>query len=77
MGVGSRGEIVDRGLKVLFFGIFLLLFPRCPPSPWKKLNVAIFRSFCYFSVFPPLSHPLKIFLPTPLASEVTRDEEKA
>jgi len=40
-------NIVDRGLKVLFFGVFLLFFGLFSPlpSPWKRLNSAIFRSF--------------------------------
>jgi len=74
MGVGSGGQgpyvppyifihdtdIVDIGLKVQFFGLFSVA-----PS-WKRLNSAIFRSFCYFrSFFRWL--PLEIFLPTPLA----------
>jgi len=43
-------NIVERGLKVLFFGVFLLFF--------------VF--FCYFLVFFPLPSPLEIFPPTPL-----------
>jgi len=38
-------NIVDRGLKVLFFG----LFSRW--SPWKRQNSAIFGIFCYFRSF--------------------------
>jgi len=60
MGVGSRGRggpcspwifianIVDRGLKVLFFGLFLLFF----------------GIFCKFSVFFSIGFPLEHFLPT-------------
>jgi len=68
MGVGSgeqggRGifihdtNIVDRRLKVLFFGVFLLffgLFFRCSP-PWKRLDSAIFNLFLlFFGLFFPL-----------------------
>jgi len=63
-------NIVDRGLKVLFFGDFLLFFDhffRWPP--WKRLNSAIFRSFCNFSVFFSVGLPWKLFVdalvPTP------------
>jgi len=69
-GLGGRGlpwifiygtNTVDRVLKVLFFGVFLLFFRsffRCslspPPPPGKGLlNIAIFGLFCY-SVAPPL-----------------------
>jgi len=66
MGVGSGGvppprtfihdtNIVDRGLKVLFFGIFLLFFRSffsLALPLWKRLNSAIFR---YFFRYPPLS----------------------
>jgi len=46
-------DIVDRGLIVLFFGFFLLFFGiffLLLPSPWKKLNSAIFD---FFSVATP------------------------
>jgi len=60
MGVCSGGQwifihgtdIVDRGLKVLFFGLFSV----APPS-WKRLNSANFRIFAIFQSFfvaPPL-----------------------
>jgi len=56
-------NIVNKGLIVIFFGLFLLffgLFLHCPPSPWKRNNSAILRSFfrCLFL--------MEIFLPTPL-----------
>jgi len=38
---------------MLFFGMFSV----APSPPWKRLNSAIFRSFCYFSVFFPLPPP--------------------
>jgi len=62
-------NIVDRGLKALFFGVFLLLFGlffRCPPPPWKGLNSAIFGLFLLFFGLFLLPSPLEIFLPTPL-----------
>jgi len=37
---------VDRGLKVLFFGLIF----RCPPSPGRGL-IVLFSIFFYFSVF--------------------------
>jgi len=64
MGVGSGGQggvvppldfqtwyknIVDSGLKVLFFRPFLLffgLFSVAPSTFWKRLNSSIFRYFC-------------------------------
>jgi len=52
-------NMVARGLKVLFFG----LFPLAPP--WKRLNSANFRSFF---VAP---SPLENFLPTPLYQALT------
>jgi len=79
MGVGSRGpwlswiskhgtNIVNKGLKVLFFGLicyFSVFFPLPPPLR-KRLNSAIFRYFLLifglFSVAPSLEN----FLPTPL-----------
>jgi len=57
MDVGSGGQdwifkhgtdIVDRGLIVLFFGIFFAIFVLFSvgfPPLWKRLNNAIFRSF--------------------------------
>jgi len=80
MGVGSGGQcpppwifkhgtnIVDRGLKVLFFGLFWLFsvfFSVPSPLPWKRLNSAIFRYFLLISLLPPPSF-LKNFLPTHL-----------
>jgi len=63
-------DIVDRGLMVLLFGLFLLfssLFSVAPSSFRKRLNSAIlvFFGYCFdpFSVTP-LS--LEIFLSTPL-----------
>jgi len=59
---------VDKGLKVLFFGVlcyFLVFFFVAPHIPWKRLNSAIFRSFLLFFVLffccPP---PPDNFLPT-------------
>jgi len=39
-------NIVERGLKVLFFGLFPL-----PPPQKKRLNSAIFGLICCFSFF--------------------------
>jgi len=57
MGVGRGGvppwifirgtDIVDRGLIVLFLGIFYHFSVFFPLPPWKKLNSAIFR-FLFF-----------------------------
>jgi len=61
-------NVVDRGLKVLFFGLFLELFglfSRCPPL--KELISAIFWYFLlFFGLFPLPPPPLEKFLPTPL-----------
>jgi len=55
--------ILNRGLNVLFFGLFLL------PPPRKKLHSAIFRYFLLiFSLFFRCPPPLEIFLPTPLCA---------
>jgi len=82
MGVGSGGPwpppwvfihdtyIVDRGLKVLFFGVFLLffgLFSVAPFPPGRGVIVLIFRS--YFPL-PLSSPPPKVFLPTLLILNV-------
>jgi len=81
MGVDRRGgscptpwifingtDIVDRGLIVLFFGIFFLLFfglfSVSSLLPRKRLNSAILRPFLHCS-------PLEIFLPIPLFAIVT------
>jgi len=50
-------DIVDRGLKTLFFGLFLLFFVFfcCSPTPCKKLNSPIFFAIfgcCFFSLNP-------------------------
>jgi len=81
MGVGSGGQgdrapwifkhgtnIVDRDLKVLFFGHFLLFFGLFSVGlPWKMLNSAIFRYFLQiFGLFFCCLPPLENFLPTPL-----------
>jgi len=71
MGVGSGGQwlpswifidgtnIIDRGLKVLFFGLFF----RCP-HPGRGLIVLFFGLFSVvFSVFPP---PGNFSVPMPL-----------
>jgi len=80
MGVGSGGQgvdrgppwifiygtnIVDKGLKVLFFGVFLLffgLFSIGPPG--SGLRVLFFNIFLVFFGLFPSPPPLKIFLPT-------------
>jgi len=72
MGVGSGGQgtmaqpwifihgtnLVDKGLKVLFFGVFYFsvffsVASIFPPPPLKEaFNSAIFRSFLlFFSIF--------------------------
>jgi len=43
-------NIVDIGLKVLFFGVFLLFFGLFSVAP-SSLEEAYFGLFCYFSVF--------------------------
>jgi len=80
MSVGGRGavaspwifkhctNIVDRGLKVLFFGLFCYFWSSYPlPPTLEEANSAIFRYFLLifglFCVGPPL---LENFLPTPL-----------
>jgi len=83
MGVGTGGQksrghpwifmhgtnLVDRGLKGLFFGLFWyfpVFFPLA--SLWKRLNSAIFRYFfANFRYFFPLTASLEIFLPTLLS----------
>jgi len=55
-------NIVDKGLKVLFFGFFFAIFDlffRCPPPPGRGLTVLFFGLFSFGSL-------LEIFLPTPL-----------
>jgi len=66
MGVESRGgmppwifihgtNIVNRGLKVLFFSVILLFFQsffRCPPPSLKEANIAIFGVFLLFFDLP-------------------------
>jgi len=62
-------NIVDRGLNVLFFGLFAIFrtFFRCPLPLWKRLNSAIFRYFLLiFGLFFCWLPPLENFLPTPL-----------
>jgi len=60
-------NIVNRGLKVLFFGLFCYFLVFCfVATPWKRLNIAIFRYFfANFRYFFSLA-TLEKFLPTPL-----------
>jgi len=65
-------NIADKGLIVLFFGLFLPffgLFSVAPPR--KRLNSAIFGTFLLFLAlfsFFSLASPLEIFLPTLLGA---------
>jgi len=62
-------NIVNKGLIVLFFGLFFAIFRSFffVGQPWKRLYSAIFLVFFwYFSILFPLPSPLEIFLPTPL-----------
>jgi len=73
MGVGSGEQggrvppwifihgtnVVDKGLKVLFFGVFYyfsVFFPL-PPLPGRGLIVLFFSLFWYFRSFFPLTPP--------------------
>jgi len=63
-GLPGFSYMVQIGLKVLFFGNFLLFFRW---SHVKDLIVLFFVFFCYFSGFFRCPLPLEIFLSTTLA----------
>jgi len=53
-------DIVDRGLKVLFFGLFAFFLLPIPPC-WKGLIVQFFGHFTIFGLFSFGPHLLKKF----------------
>jgi len=59
-------DLVDRGLIVLFFGLFCYFRSFFVGPPWKRLNSAIFRVFLLFFGFPVAPSTPEIFFPTPL-----------
>jgi len=75
-GIFKHGtNIVDRGLKVLYFGLYFVIFRsffRCLlPLPWKRLNSAIFRYFLLiFGLFFVALPPWKMFCRRPCTHSV-------